>query len=290
MKVAIATCRDHPHLDRSDAILRHGLERRGATVVALPWNTTTQVALNGVDAVIVRAVWDYPKYEASFRAWLSGLAARDCLMVMNPVSLLNWNLDKRYLLDLSSKGFRVPATTVLNGSIDGAAEAMERLSIEDAVVKPSVGCDGFGVIRVNRDTATKKVSKLRSRIGARTLIVQELLPEIEQGEFSIVFVGGRYAHTAITFPQSGEFRINTRFRPIGPMRTEPPPSLIADAQQIINALPVRPLYARVDGVNRGGRFVCLELELIEPSLFMFLAPRTADTLAEQAMTNLRRPI
>ena len=209
---------------------------------------------------------------------------------MNPVSLLHWNLDKRYLLDLSKNGFAVPAMASLNGSTNGVVETMEQLNIDDAVVKPAVGCDGFGVIRVNRDTAEKKVAKLRKRIGARSLIIQELLPEIEEGEFSIIFINGRYAHTAITRPQPGEFRINTRFRPRGPDRTEPPQALIDDAQRIVNALAVRPLYARVDGVNRNGRFVCLELELIEPSLFMGLASRTADTLAEQTMASFSRPV
>jgi len=44
-------------------------------------------------------------------------------------------------------------------------------------------------------------------------------------------------------------------------------------------LPTMPLYARVDGIVRDDQFVLMELELIEPNLFLANAAGAVDRFA-----------
>ncbi|MDH3744569.1 MAG: hypothetical protein OES47_05645 [Acidobacteriota bacterium] len=62
------------------------------------------------------------------------------------------------------------------------------------------------------------------------------------------------------------------------------------AAGVLDALPERPLYARVDGVVRNGGFVLMELELIEPQLFFGLAKGSASRFANCLLEALKARI
>ena len=64
--------------------------------------------------------------------------------------------------------------------------------------------------------------------------------------------------------------------------------LIREAARAIDALPERPLYARVDGVVREDAFLLMELELIEPNLFLEFGSGAADRMAKAIVMRLER--
>jgi hypothetical protein len=67
-----------------------------------------------------------------------------------------------------------------------------------------------------------------------------------------------------------------------------PPADVVDAMAAVLALlPERPLYARVDGVLRAGRFVLMELEVNEPGLGLDLVPGAAERFADALLARLR---
>src|SRR5690606_8361541 len=131
----------------------------------------------------------------------------------------------------------------------------------NAVLKPCFGCDGIGVSATGSATVAQDWQRVTRRHPAMPFLLQERLPEIAEGEISCVFIDGRFAHAVLTRPAPGEFRINTRFRPQPPARFDPPAGVVDDARKVIEAMPAMPLYARVDGVSRGGRLICLEAEV-----------------------------
>jgi hypothetical protein len=59
----------------------------------------------------------------------------------------------------------------------------------------------------------------------------------------------------------------------------PPGVVLRGAKAAISALEERPLYARVDGVESSGRFLLMELELIEPMLFLNEPPAASERFA-----------
>jgi len=119
-------------------------------------------------------------------------------------------------------------------------------------------------------------------------MLQEFLPEIEAGELSFVFVRGQFAHPVLKRPARGEFRVNSQFRPLKPVRADPSRTLISDGAAVVALLEhAVPLYTRIDGVIGQERLICTEVELCDPSLFMDIVPNTAHLLADATIEAIR---
>jgi hypothetical protein len=150
-----------------------------------------------------------------------------------------------------------------------------------AVVKPSVSAAADLTIRVEQGQPLPDLAPLRAR---GEVLVQPYLTEIEQaGEWSFVFFSGRFSHSLVKRPRAGDFRVQEQFGGLHAAQ-EPPPWLLQQAERALRAAPGPTLYARVDGCVVGGQFLVMELELLEPSLFLALDPgapeRFAAALAE----------
>ena len=123
------------------------------------------------------------------------------------------------------------------------------------------------------------------RLLAGDVLVQEFLPEIAEGELSLVYFDGVFSHAIRKRPPKGEFRSNSRY---GPTRhPETPPIDVTDqGAACLRTLPELPLYARVDGVLRDGQLIVLEVEVLEPALFMEFDPLSAERFADATLKRL----
>ena len=119
----------------------------------------------------------------------------------------------------------------------------------------------------------------------RTLdyLVQAFVPEIARdGEWSLLFFDGVYSHAVLKRAASGDFRVQSQFG--GSVEAlEPPAELLSSARDALAAVAALGFrdhaYARVDGVVVGGRFRLMELEMIEPALFLAQRPDAAERFA-----------
>lgn len=299
MKVAIVTCAAYPDLSASDALYGAALERAGAAVAAVPWNRDPDAGgakLAGADAVVLRSPWDYPQHLPAFARWIAALEVSGARL-FNPPALVRWNVDKRYLLDLERAGVAIPPLRVLppEAGEDDLREALASLAVSAdgrAVLKPIWGGSGFGVGPVSPRTLAADFARVRAEATGCPLIVQTYVPQIAvAGEISLVFIGGRFAHAVRKRPAEGEFRVNTRFSPPAPERIAPSSRVREGAERVLRALPgdAPPLYARIDGVEVDGGFVCLEAELVDPALFLHLAPESAELLARATVAAIAAP-
>jgi hypothetical protein len=84
-----------------------------------------------------------------------------------------------------------------------------------------------------------------------------------------VFFGGRYSHSAIKRPAADDFRVQEELGGHS-APAHPPDDVIDAARHILSLSPSPLLYARVDGIERDGRFMLMELEINEPYLFINL--------------------
>jgi glutathione synthase/RimK-type ligase-like ATP-grasp enzyme len=164
------------------------------------------------------------------------------------------------------------------------ASALDRMSLVEAVIKPTVGASGVGVERVRRGHEADAVARLRTVASCR-LLVQEFIPEVAVGESAGVF-DGVFSHGLQRVPAEGEFRVNSQFG--GRMEAASLDAATIGAMAgVLRLRPSAPLYARIDGVGRGGRFVLMEVEVNEPGLGLHLAPGAADRFAEALIARLR---
>jgi glutathione synthase/RimK-type ligase-like ATP-grasp enzyme len=277
MRLGFATSREDPALISDDRLACAVLERDGWQVEPVVWDAGAD--LGGLDALILRSCWDYHRKPEAFGAWLDELRVLP-IPVLNPPEICTWNLHKRYLFELASRGVRVPETVLVP-----RGQPVPDVAGERVVVKPAISLNGEDTyLLAPGDPA---VRALGQRVD---LLVQEYIPEItEAGELSFVFFGGEFSHAIRKVPRSGEFRVQvehggTRL-PVRPTEEQ-----IGQATAILQHVDRHLLYARVDVVERGEDLVLIELELIDPMLFLGYAPGAPERFAaavQQAVTGRR---
>lgn len=275
--IARATCAAFPDLTESDRRYAEALRARGATVRSAPWQAGPGPFL-GADLVVIRSAWDYHRDIAAYRSWLDGLE-RAGLRVANPLPLVRWNLEKSYLDDLVAADVPAPEHVVVPRDLAAVRAALAGKGWAQAVVKPAVGASGHGVELVTLDALDRAWPAIEAAAAPHRVLVQAFVPEVrEGGQACYVFLGGRFSHAVRFVPTGGDFRINSRFEPTRE-RIEPDPADVAAAGRVIAALPVRPLYARIDMVRQGDRLLLLEAEVNEPGLLFQYVPEAAPAFA-----------
>ena len=278
-RIVLATSTSNPGLTESDCLYAEALERRGCAVTAAPWDGPA-AAFVGAGAVVLRATWGYYRMLEAFRAWTDEIAAKTRLF--NSIDLVRWNLRKDYVAKLAVAGIRVPESHVVPCDVSAIERIFETTGWSRAVVKPATGASGYSVELLQRATLASQAAGLGEEARTAGVVVQEFLPEISEGELSLVYFDGVFSHAIRKRPPPGEFRSNSRY---GPTRTaETPPRAVSDqGAACLAVLPELPLYARVDGVVRDGVLIVIEVEVLEPALFMEFAPASADRFAAATM-------
>jgi hypothetical protein len=283
-RVALVTCARIPDLTADDRLLAAALRARGADVAPVVWDAPT-VHWPSFDRVVLRSVWDYHLRVAEFAAWLDARSA-DGTVLLNPTSLVRWNLHKSYLADLAAGGHAVIETVrVPRGEARSLAALLDERGWADAVVKPAVSASAHLTFRVVRSEASSRQEDLDAIVTDRDALVQPLAPEIlDAGEWSLVFVAGELSHAVLKRGAPGEFRVQEEYggrAVIG----DPGPVIREQAAAVLAAAPGRSTYARVDGFVRDGAFVLMELELIEPVLYLGIAAGAAGRLSEAVLAD-----
>lgn len=282
-RIAIASCDEWKSRAHDDGLLASALKERGAEVSIESWSDGS-IDWLAFERVVIRSTWDYHHRVDEFRAWLRLFEAGP-RRLLNPAAAVLGNLDKRYLLDLAAQGVAVVPTVRLEpGATEGLAEVAGAQGWEAVVVKPSVSASADGTWRCDATRFADEEERFVTQLREQALLVQPYLKEIEAaGEWSLVFLGGELSHALVKTPASGDFRVQEEHG--GDQHVvEPPAGLVGDARELLTAtegkVGDRLTYARVDGVERDGRLLLMELEINEPGLFLELVPEAAGRFAD----------
>lgn len=286
-RLAFATCADLPSIQSDDAQLAASLTRLGIEPVSCNWNDRA-LDWTQFDAVLIRTIWDYFKHHAEFLAWLDRL---DQLGVptINDSRVLRWNSDKRYLRDLALHEVAIIPTRMARAN--ELAEVLASMPGQRVVVKPTISGGAWHTLSGNAGDAAfaQAVAKLPAELD---YLVQPFVPEVvSAGEWSLLYFAGEYSHAVIKRPASGDYRVqNEHGGSVEPI--EPDAALLVAAETALAAVAAMGYgdlaYARIDGVVSDGRFLIMELELLEPSLFLDGQPQAAQRFARQLSMRLDR--
>ncbi|HEY6223599.1 MAG TPA: hypothetical protein VIW26_07440, partial [Gemmatimonadales bacterium] len=255
------------------------LVARGARPHAVRWDDAA-VDWRGFDVVVLRSCWDYHRRTAEFRDWLTA-RERDGTRLWNPAAVVCWNLDKSYLRDLRAAGSAVPDTVWIEpGNAPDLAALVVSRPWERAVVKPRISLSAHDTWITDREHAAGDQDRFARLVAERGALVQEFVPEVTRaGELSLVFVAGRFSHAVCKRAGPGDFRVQHQYGG----SAEPVTASAAarhGAEQALAAVPGAWLYARVDGVERDGRLMVMELEVIEPELFLVWSSEAVRSFAQ----------
>jgi glutathione synthase/RimK-type ligase-like ATP-grasp enzyme len=287
-RIALATYRRAPRLAADDELLPPALASLGITAEPVVWSNDS-ATWSDFDAVVVRSCWDYHLQFAEFLAWLARLDAEG-IAVWNSSPLVRWNADKRYLLDLARRGVATIPTMIVPR---GRGCDVESLAIAEGwtrfVLKPTVSASGYETyaLRTPLDDAAREAIAKVTAIG--DALLQPFVEEVPRyGEYSFTFIDGAFSHATLKRATPGEFRVQTEHGgSVEPV--DAPRALVEQATHALKVLPETPLYARVDGIARGSAFLLMELELIEPNLFLGEASGAAERLAAAIDRRVGRP-
>jgi len=285
--IGLVTYDAQPRATDDDRYLVDALARRGVAVDERSWSDAT-ARWGQYDAVIVRSCWDYFHRPDAFHRWLDALEASGA-RVFNATSTLRWNADKAYLRDLDAAGVPiVPTHWIDRGAASSLDDVRKRTGWSELVVKPAVSGGAHRTWRASPGEPADD-ERLAEMAADGTVLIQPLVDEIEsEGEWSLIFLDGRFSHAVIKRPRTGDFRVQKEHGgSVEPI--EPPAPIIADAARALEAArPIGeiPLYARVDGCVVDGTLMLMELEVLEPELFLRTQPAAGDRLAEALLERL----
>lgn len=258
------------------------LAELGWQVDAVPWNREG-VNWNDFELVVIRSTWDYQSDPDLFLQVLADIEASNARLA-NPREVVLWNLRKTYLRDLAERGVATVPTAWRDRLRPGELAVLcEELESNELVIKPQVGANADGVFRYTNTAAQEgdQQEEVEAYYADRPLMAQPFVSSIqEQGEYSLFYFNGEYSHAVLKTPKANDFRSQEEHGArIAPVQIDR--QLRTSGQQAIDALNDVVLYARADFVrdHASNEYWLMELELIEPSLYLRTDPAAPERFA-----------
>ena len=270
-------------IDAQQAPLTREFAKRGVGFEKVSWDSP-EYDPKAYLAVMPLFLWDYADNPTGTTACLERTEAETVLF--NPFALIRWNMDKRYLRDVTEAGLPTLKTLWLDTPTpDAVSRAFDALNADDIVVKRVVGAGARGQYRLRRGDAAPNLDR------AVPHMVQAFEPAIvEEGEYSLLVFNGVLSHALIKRPAAGDYRIQPQYG--GRMEAvRPTDAMHALARQAFDTIEARglprPVYARVDLLRgQDGALRVIELELFEPYLYPHQGPGFETLFVDAVMDRL----
>ncbi|OYW22201.1 MAG: hypothetical protein B7Z43_08050 [Sphingomonas sp. 12-62-6] len=237
----------------------------GLVIRPRPWD----LGPGDADATLAFFAWGY---HTQVDRWLEMLAAWPTgSLLLNPPALLAWNTRKTYLAELDAQGIPIVPSRFGDADQVSVDAAFDQFGVDTLVVKPQISAGSYQTARVSRGDRVEPLA---------AAIIQPFIASVgEEGELSLFFIDGAFSHAARKVAKAGDFRVQPQFggvfTPLDPAHEE-----VALAERVVNALPIAPLYARVDLLRLAdGTLALIEVEAIEPDLYPDIDPGVPARLA-----------
>jgi glutathione synthase/RimK-type ligase-like ATP-grasp enzyme len=285
-RVALATSSKYPDLTDDDRLLLAPLTQRHIQAEPTIWNDASR-DWSTYNAVVIRSCWDYHLQPEKFLRWASHLEGLN-VPVFNSAHIIRQNANKTYLRELEAKGIAiVPTLWAEPGKQILLNDQLRELAWSRAVVKPRISATAHRTQLVTSGNALSAQALFDDLRQGPGVMVQKFMDGIAtEGEWSLMFFAGEFSHAVIKHPKPGDFRVQNDFGGTA-QSADPPPNVLAAATRAVESVDAT-LYARVDGVIDQGQFRLMELELIEPAVFLSehqAAPaRFAEAIAQAMKT------
>ncbi len=255
-----------------DELLIPHFSELGWTVSTVSWHDKT-ANWDAFDYVIVRSTWDYQQNPRAFLDCLSSIE-NSTAVLLNPLSLMQWNIKKHYLRDLARAGVPIVPTKWHdagdNTVIKNVEDAFHRFDVNAVVLKPVLSANADDTYKLLQDDYVPLAAELNATFEFKDYMIQPFLDSVvSEGEFSLFYFGDQFSHAIKKVPKDGDFRVQEEHG--GSLYSSAVNELQREvAAAALAAMPQNALYARVDLIRHKGRWAVMELELIEPSLYFNL--------------------
>ncbi len=269
MSLIFLTTAEMPTLLPYDQLVISKLQARNIEVDVLDWEKLPQISsekLGSYHAIVTRTCWNYYKKPDVYKHFLEFCQSNQ-LPLLNPVDIIRWNMDKRYLMELEAEGIELIPTEFVFNHEDSIFERALRRGWNKIVLKPMISAGSYHTFVLQPNEYNRFRALIAEHYTNRPYLLQEFIPEIQQGEVSTLSFANGFIYSITKVPQEGDYRVQFNYG--GKYHvSDVHPHIQALSEKIRNRFNNRTLYQRVDGVWRNGRFLLMEVELIEPDLYL----------------------
>lgn len=287
LKFAFVTDKQSIDIDFDMPLLLDAAKEMSLYVDVCEWDDAS-IDWSRYACIVLRSPWDYTNRLEKFLEWCRHVS--DVSRLVDPLNVVEWNLDKRYLQDLSSQGEPVVPTQFFPCSLNPytVLESFfaENPDILHFVIKLTIGAYSKDVKRFTSDNRSEAISHIQALfLNGQDVMIQPYLASIDTaGETDLILLNGKYNHAIrkeALLDKDGT--VNTPGFEFHFLRQAKSDEIqVADnvARSVSKILQLEKslLYTRVDMVReKSGRPIVLELEITEPSLSMPLFPQSAAT-------------
>ena len=279
-KCALLTIKDLSNFESYDDLLIDPLKLLGWDVVFVPWDCK-EVEWDEFEAVIIRSTWDYQQKHELFFKTLSKIDSSNAKLY-NPLSVVKWNLNKRYLKDFKGKNIDIiPTLFFENFDYQGIKKAFFTFETNKIIIKPSVSANADDTFILKESLIDHNRVLLLNTFKNKEYLVQPFIENIKiEGEYSLIFFGDVLSHVILKTPKTGDFRVQEEHGGRLESINLPEKSLIDFGLKVIKNLPMACLYSRIDVVRDNNQLLLMEVELIEPSLYFNMDSKSATRFAK----------
>ena len=262
-----------------DGLLQNQLMSKGLKVKRVAWNDPL-FDWASTKKILFRSTWDYMHHFTEFYNWLELVKTKTKLI--NSEKLIFWNLDKHYLKELKEKGVLICESIFIEKNESASLSTLvEQNNLDEFVLKPCISAGGKHTYRIKKKDIPKYSDLFAELIQEEAYLLQPFQFNIlNKGEISLVYIDGKYTHAVLKRVKKGDFRVQDDF---GGSITEHKASKkqIAFGNEVLDACPEMPVYARIDLIWDNERNLALsEIELIEPELWFRNKPNVAKLMAD----------
>jgi hypothetical protein len=262
-----------------DKILSEVLTELGISHEIVVWSDP-DVNWESFTVLLIKSTWDYFDYYPEFLDWIARMKLLN-IPVWNSLDTILWNSSKEYLLEIEKKGFPVISGLILPVESKPDLNLIrEKIQGETVVIKPLVSGGAKNTLKIQLSEWERYTQKLEELLQEEDFLVQPFIPQVaEVGEYSLIFFNGQFSHAVLKTPAKSDFRVQHYYG--GTIREINPSSdMLASCQKLMDTYGADALYGRVDGVEIAGVFHLMELELIEPYLFLALSEKAIPNYKE----------
>jgi len=251
----------------ADLAIPH-LQNLGWQIESVVWQQEG-VVWNDYAAVYIGTPWDYPDDPQNFMQVLQTIDNSDATLV-NDVRIVRWNIEKTYLRDLQAGGADI-VPTIFDKKLQSAnlEHYFDAHRSDRIIIKPVVSTNATDTFLLERNLSDEVRSQLLQAFSERQFMVQPFIPAIQsEGEYSLFYFADEFSHAILKTPIRADFRVQEEYG-ADILQVQPEAALIAAADKALQLVNPAPVYARCDFVRADdGRFLVMELELIEPSMYL----------------------
>jgi len=286
MNLALLSCRDLPDWEKDDRFFQTVLSEHGVDWTVVSWDETCDWST--FDGVLIRTTWDYVDRRVAFVLALEEISTQTVLL--NPIEVVRWNIEKTYLKDLEDRGVPIAPTVWILKKEVSLIDVMQERGWSKGFLKPVVGACASNTKRFSISEVKEAQHWLDRLLEMDTqMMLQPYIETVEtEGEYSAIFFADKLSHCVQKIPVTGDYRVQDDFgasdQCIDPNEV---PEMLLVAHQTLSVLHSRfenLLITRIDFLHMMNEdWVVNEVEMIEPSLFFRHSQEEAPRLLLQEL-------